>query len=493
MDESCGCSWLSIMIDNLSQKASLQHIHCILFIESERIIMKSFRKNLSTTQLIALGFFGAIFIGTILLWLPVSSAKGTFTPFVDALFTATTSVCVTGLVTVPTYLHWSFLGKVVILILIQLGGLGVISFTTGAMMLIGRKISLRDRILLEDALNLNTLTGLIKFLRKIFAGTFIVESAGALCYSFVFIPEYGFWRGIWYSIFHSVSALCNAGIDLLGDNSLAAYVTNPWVNLVTMLLIILGGLGFLVWWDILRVIQGVKKRTIRPDRAFSKLHLHTKLVLLTTLFLIILGAVAVFCLEYDNPGTIGNLNIFEKILASFFQSVTTRTAGFLTFSQANLRSTTVFFCLFLMFIGGSSIGTAGGIKTTTFIMVVLSTIATVKGEEEIVVFHRTIPRKTMQKALAVTCVSFLTLVISIILMSIVQDGALLDIAFETTSAIATVGLSRDFTGQLQTAGKLITILCMYLGRIGPISLAIIFNSRAKRALISYPEEDITVG
>ena len=455
--------------------------------------MKLSQKNLSTTQIIALGFFGAIITGTLLLALPISSAAGTMTSPVDALFTATTSVCVTGLVVVPTYLHWSLFGKIIILILIQLGGLGIISFTTGIMMLIGRKITLRDRLLLEDALNLDTLSGLVVFLRKIFRRTFIVEGIGAICYAFVFIPEYGFLNGIWYSVFHSISAFCNAGIDLLGDTSLAPYLTNPWMNLVTMALIILGGAGYIVWDDLLRILSEIRQNRMRPSQSFQKLHLHTKLVLLTTGFLILFGTISVFCLEYTNQGTIGNLNVFEKLLASMFQSVTTRTAGFLTFSQTNMRGTTVIVCMFLMFIGGSSIGTAGGIKTTTFAILALSTLSTIKGQKHLVAFHKTVPHKTVQKALAVTSVSFLVLCTAILALSVAENGPLTDIAYEVTSAIATVGLSRDYTAELNLAGKIIIILCMYLGRIGPISMAIAISNREKPSLLSYPHEDVTVG
>lgn len=455
--------------------------------------MRTLQKNLSTTQIIALGFLLAILMGTLLLALPVSSTSGKATPLVDALFTATTSVCVTGLVVVPTWLHWSLFGQIVILILIQLGGLGIISFTTGIMMIIGRKITLRDRLLLEDALNLDTLSGLVAFLRKIFKRTFIVEGIGAICYTFVFIPEYGPVRGIWFSVFHSVSAFCNAGIDLLGDNSLAEYLTNPWINLVTITLIILGGIGYIVWDDVLRIFSDIRQKKIRFSQCFQKLHLHTKLVLLTTAFLVFFGTICIFALEYTNKGTIGNLNLGQKLLASLFQSVTTRTAGFLTFSQANMRGTTVLICMFLMFIGGSSIGTAGGIKTTTFAALALSTLSTVKGQKHLVVFRKTIPHKTVQKATAVTFVSFVVLCIAIVGLAVAENGSLMDIAYEATSAIATVGLSRDYTNHLHFAGKLIIILCMYLGRIGPISMAIAFSNREKPSLLSYPHEDITVG
>lgn len=455
--------------------------------------MKSIKKSLSTTQIIALGFFVAISIGTALLMLPVSSADGRVTPLIDSLFTATTSICVTGLVVVPTYLHWSAFGKVVILLLIQLGGLGIISFTTGIMMVIGRRITLHDRILLEDALNLNTLSGLVAFLRKIFCGTFIIEGIGALGYTFLFIPKYGFLRGIWYSIFHSVSAFCNAGIDLLGDNSLCNYLTNTWMNVVTMFLIISGGIGFIVWWDLLDAFKNLTKKKKAFSYIVKKLHIHTKLVLITTFILLFGGMLLILLFEYDNTATIGNLDFYHKILASLFQSVTTRTAGFLTISQISLRPHTALICMFLMFIGGSSIGTAGGIKTTTFALLVLNTIMIVKGQNHVTVFHKTIPHKTHQKAIAVTLVSFLVLGVAIITMSCFETGSLMDIAYEVTSAIATVGLTRDFTPHLHLIGKTIIIICMYLGRIGPLSLAILFNNNTKRSLIAYPHEDVTVG
>ena len=217
--------------------------------------LKKINRQLSTTQVIALGFISAILIGAAILSLPVSSASGEFTPFTDSLFTSATSVCVTGLVTVTTATHWSLFGKVVILVLIQLGGLGIVSFTTGIMMVIGRRITLRDRMLLEDALNLDTLSGLVKFLQRIFKGTFLVEGIGAACYSLVFIPQFGIIKGAWYSVFHSVSAFCNAGIDILGNDSFVPYASNVWINIVTMCLVITGGIGFLVWWDVTNNIK----------------------------------------------------------------------------------------------------------------------------------------------------------------------------------------------------------------------------------------------
>lgn len=454
---------------------------------------KHWKRNLSTTQIIALGFFCAILIGTVLLSLPVSSASGQATSFIDSLFTATTSVCVTGLVVVQTSAHWSLFGQIVILCLIQLGGLGIVSFTTAIMMVIGRQITLHDRLLLEDAMNLNTLSGLIKFLRKVLKGTFLIEGVGFIGYSFVFVPQFGLIRGLWISLFNAVSAFCNAGMDIIGADSLAGYLTDPWVNLITMFLIIMGGIGFIVWIDVAELFGKICTKEIPRKHCLRRLHLHTKIVLITTTALIAGGAFLIFLLEFHNPDTIGHLNVFHKILASLFQSVTTRTAGFLTFSQKNMHPTTVLICFFLMLIGGSSIGTAGGIKTSTAALLFLSARSTIKGDTHVVVFHKRIPHQTIKKALAVTMVTSLILLIMTILLYEIEGGSLLDTAFETTSAIATVGLTRDYTASLHFPGKIIIILLMYLGRIGPISMAIIFGNRQHKALVSYPEEDITVG
>lgn len=455
--------------------------------------MKASKPHLSTTQIIALGFFFAIFAGGLLLSLPIASANGTATPFINALFTATTSVCVTGLVVVQTSSHWSLFGQIVILLLIQLGGLGVVSVATTVMMLMGKRITLKNRLLLEDALNLNTLSGLIKFLKKVLKGTFLIEGMGCILYCFVFIPEYGWARGFWISLFNAVSAFCNAGIDIIGAVSLSDYVTNPLVNFVTMFLIVMGGIGFIVWIDVANLIQKCRKKEIPAEKWLSRLQLHTKLVLITTAILIFVGTLLLLLFEYNNPATIGNLNFFEKVQACLFQSVTTRTAGFFTFSQKSMDPTSAAICILLMFIGGSSIGTAGGIKTTTLALLFLSTRSTIKGECHVVVFHKRISHQIIKKALAVTMVSALVLLTLTIVLYHIEGGSLLDTLFETTSAIATVGLTRDYTPLLHTPGKTIIILLMYLGRIGPISMAIAFGNRSQKAIISYPKEDIIVG
>ena len=451
------------------------------------------KKELSTTQIILLGFLCAIIIGTVLLSLPICSASGKGTPLIDALFTSTTSICVTGLVTLDTYAHWSFVGQFIILLLAQIGGLGVVSITTGVMLVIGQKVSLKDRLLIESAFNLSTLKGIIGFFKRIIIGTFLVEGIGAICYAFVFVPEFGWKKGIWASIFNGVSAFCNAGMDVIGANSLAPYVSNVWINIVTMILIILGGLGFVVWWDIIRVFKLVKNKKLPLKWMFNKCTLQTKIVLTMTLVLILSGAICIFVLEYHNPETLGTLSFGDKILASFFQSVTTRTAGFFTISQKGLRDSTILICLVFMFIGGSPSGIAGGVKTTTIALLLIATKSIITGTEEAEIFNRSIPLKTIRKALAVVLISFLSLWIGTVALLAVSGGSLSDVAFEMTSAVATVGLTRGFTSSLNTIGKLIVIVGMYLGRIGPISLAIAIQGKKKKGLASFAKEDVTVG
>ncbi|MBQ7045213.1 MAG: potassium transporter KtrB [Clostridia bacterium] len=452
--------------------------------------MKTKRLSLSTAQIIMLSFLCAILLGSILLSLPISSASGKSVGYIDALFTATTATCVTGLVTLPTVSTWSIFGQVVILILIQIGGLGIITVMSWLMAILNKRISLTDRLLIQDAFNLNSLSGLVKFIKKVVLGTFVVEGIGALLYMMVFIPQFGA-KGIWISIFNSISAFCNAGIDIISENSLADYVNNPLINLVTCSLIILGGIGFIVWWDIARVMKTKRHLGIK---CFKFLNLHTKIVLLATFILIVLGALFIFIFEYNNPKTMQDMTLFQKIQASFFQSVTTRTAGFFTIPQQDFTNASSILCVFLMFIGGSPAGTAGGIKTVTIVVLILSTIATVKNKNEAIIFNRNIDNKAIQKAVAVTAISFTIFFISTLFLSAVTDASALDVMYETASATATVGLSRNITPMLNTFGKLIIIATMYLGRIGPISLFIAFSIRKEsQNIIKSPTEQISVG
>ena len=451
---------------------------------------KKFSADLSTTQMILLSFLLAILIGSILLALPISSASGEAVAYIDALFTATTSVCVTGLVTVSTVSTWSIFGQVVILLLIQVGGLGVITILSGLMLSLHRKIGIGDRMLIQDAFNLNTLSGMVKFIKKVITGTFVVELAGALCYMTVFIPEFGA-KGIWISIFNSVSAFCNAGIDIIGDDSLCRYVSHPIINIVTSALIILGGIGYVVWWDVIRVSKNIKRQKLK---CFQMLTLHSKIALLTTGILIFAGAVVFFVFEYNNPLTMKDYSFWDRVQASFFQSVTTRTAGFATIPQQNLTNASSIVSLLLMFIGGSPVGTAGGIKTVTTAILLVSALSTIRGNDEVVLFGRAISKEAVSKGVAVVSMSFIIMFISTILLSAVTNANALDIAYETVSATATVGLTRNLTPMLNFWGKIIIIITMYLGRVGPISMVIAFNTRKeKRNIIKNPTEEISVG
>lgn len=445
--------------------------------------------KLSTTHKILLSFLLTILLGSLLLSLPISSANGKSVSYIDALFTSTTSICVTGLVTMPTVSTWSFFGQLVILILIQIGGLGVITIMSGLMISLHRKLDINDRMLIQDAFSLNTLSGIVKFTKKVIIGTFVVEGVGALLYMTVFVPEFGI-KGIWISIFNSISAFCNAGIDIISENSLCDYALNPMINAVTCFLIIAGGIGFIVWWDIIQVLKSVRKKKFK---IFSSLTLHSKIVLSTTIILISVGAVAFFIFEYNNPLTMKDYSLFDRIQTSIFQSVTTRTAGFATIPQQDLTNASAFFSLFLMFIGGSPIGTAGGIKTVTIAILLYTAFATIRNEKDVVIFHRTIPKQVVDKSCAMLCISFATVFISTILLSVVMNTDSLNIIYETVSATATVGLTRNLTGELNLWGKLIIIFTMYLGRVGPMSFVTALNTKKKRKkIVKEPTEEIFI-
>ena len=452
--------------------------------------MRKQRIRASTTHIILLSFLIAILIGALLLSLPISSADGKAKPFLDALFTATTSTCVTGLVVTPTVSSWSIFGQAVILILIQIGGLGVITIMSGLMILLHKKMGIGDRLLLQDAFNLNSLSGLVRFVKKVVGGTFIIEGIGALLYMMVFVPRFGA-KGVWISVFTSISAFCNAGIDIIAENSLCDYALNPIVNIVTSSLIILGGIGYIVWWDVLRVMR---LRRTKKVRFFRDLTLHSKIAITATLILILAGTVLIFAFEYNNPQTIKDYTLLQKIEVSLFQSVTTRTAGFATVPQENLTNASAFVCLLLMFIGGSPVGTAGGIKTVTFAVLVASAFASVRNKENTEVFGRQLTKQAVSKAVAVTCMSFIIMFTSTVFLSAVTEANALDIIYETVSATATVGLTRNFTASLSSIGKIIIIVTMYLGRVGPISLAVAFKrSKDNQNIIRNPIEEISVG
>ena len=446
--------------------------------------------TLSTTQIILLSFLMTILLGSALLVLPISSATGNAVPYLDALFMATTSTCVTGLVTLPTVSTWSAFGQIVILLLIQIGGLGIITIMSGLMLLLNRKMGIGDRLLIQDSFNLNTMSGLAKFVKNVLFGTLIIEGIGAVLYMLVFVPEFGA-RGVWISVFNSVSAFCNAGIDIIAENSLCNYATHPLINIVTSALIILGGLGYIVWWDVLRV---VRNRSKKNRKIFRYLTLHSKIAITVTAGLIFIGTILIFVFEYANPLTIGEMSLFDKIQVSFFQSVTTRTAGFATIPQENLTNASAAVSIILMLIGGSPVGTAGGMKTVTIAVLICSAFATIKNKNSATVFGRRISEGSLKKAVAVTF-SFMTICsASTILLMATSNASALDAVYETVSATATVGLSRNLTATLNMFGKLIIIVTMYFGRVGPISLAVALGSKNEsQNVISEPTEDISVG
>ena len=452
------------------------------------------RLKLKSSQLIPLSFLGAIVIGTILLMLPIAKAGSGSADLTTAFFTSTTSTCVTGLVVQDTFSYWSLFGKIVILILIQLGGLGIIAVTSVLMLMIHKKFSLYQSIMLHDAFNLNSMTGLRKFLKSVFLGTFIVEMFGALIYSIVFIPQFGFGRGVWYSVFTAISAFCNAGIDIIGPNSLIDYNSDPLIIFNTMFLIIMGGLGYVVWFDFQKKLRERREKGFGFITMMKRLGEHTKLVLTMTAVLILFGAIFIFCMEYDNPDTLGKMSFPDKIMNSIFQSVTFRTAGFAAVPQQCLTEGSCTIGSLLMFIGGSPVGTAGGVKTITFFALMLNTVAFIRNRNENTVFNRRFTSDLIHKATAIISVSFTVTFVFLMALIMSNDVSLVDGMYEMFSATATVGLSRALTPTLNTFGKWLIICAMYLGRIGPISMALFFNygSGAKNQ-VSYAKGDFFVG
>ena len=451
------------------------------------------KNKLKSEQIIPLSFLIAIIVGTLLLMLPIATADGQGTDIVTALFTATTSICVTGLVVVDTFAYWSLFGKIVILIMIQLGGLGIITVTSVLMLMIQRKFSLSQSLMLHDAFNLNSMSGLIKFLGGVLKGTFVVEGLGALVYMIEFVPVYGP-VGIWYSFFTAISAFCNAGIDILGPSSLVPYHSNTLVLVNTMVLIVLGGLGYVVWFDMMKsCVTGVRKK-YNLKQIVKRFSEHTKTVLMLTLFLIILGSVAVFIMEYSNPKTLQFMSMKDKILNSIFQSITFRTAGFAAVPQQDLTDGTCLFGSLLMFIGGSPVGTAGGVKTMTFFLAMVNAVSFIRNRNENVIFGRKVRSDLMHKSAAIITVSFMITFVFMILLVCIDKVPVVDGMYEMFSATATVGLSRALTPRLSTCGRLLVIVAMYLGRIGPISMALFFNNGSSdRNNISYAPGQFFVG
>ncbi|MBO4266466.1 MAG: potassium transporter TrkH [Lachnospiraceae bacterium] len=411
--------------------------------------------------------------------LPVSCSSGHGADVLTALFTATTSVCVTGLVVVDTYAYWSLFGQFVILLLIQIGGLGVVSVLSMIMIATGRKIFLSNRMLLGDSLNLDNPQGVLSFLIRMFKGVLIIELCGAILCSVKLIPMMGISKGAWAAVFQSVSAFCNAGMDVIGPDSMIGLRDSQILMWTTMILIVLGGIGFIVWFDIADGIRNAIRRRFSFHQFFSHLPEHTRVVILMTLFLITAGAILIFIFEYGNTDTLGTMSLKDKILNSFFQSITFRTAGFASIPQEHLTEGSCMIGYVLMFIGGSPIGTAGGIKTMTAFLFFINAFSYINGKKENVIFHRKVPEGQLKKAAAIVFFSMLTVFVMTLLLMTVCKIVHTDALYEVISALGTVGLSRGLTPRLNTIGRVIIIISMYLGRIGPISMAVFFAKEKK--------------
>ncbi|GAA0769388.1 TrkH family potassium uptake protein [Clostridium subterminale] len=448
--------------------------------ESLKILKKT---KLSEVQVLALGFFIVIFIGGTILSLPISSASGEATNFLDSLFTATSATCVTGLVTVDTGTHWNLFGQTIIMILIEIGGLGFMSFATFISVLIGRRITLKSRLLMQEAMNTFNIQGLVKMLKKVMLFTFIIQFIGALILSTQLIPEFGAARGLYISIFSSISTFCNAGFDLFGNfNSYTGYYDNSIILLTVSALIAIGGLGFIVLLDLYNY------------RNTKKLSLHSKLVLLITAILIVGGTIVMFILEYNNPNTIGNMNFKDKIVNSIVASISPRTAGINSVPIDKMTTTSKFVTVILMFIGGSPGSTAGGLKTSTLGIILCTAISVIRGKENADIFGRTIPRGLQLKAITLLIIGMgLVMTVTMMLTIAEPNEAFLDVLYEATSAFGTVGLTTGVTQRLSEPGKIIIITLMYLGRVGPLTVVMAIVSRKKGANYKYPEGKILIG
>lgn len=440
--------------------------------------------RLNQVQYIALGFFFIILAGSLILTLPIASRSGEWTPFLDSMFTATSATCVTGLVVYDTFTHWNVFGQLVILLLIQIGGLGFITVGVGFSMAFRRRIGLWQRDLLKESINAMEIGGIVKLSRKIFIGTALCEGAGAILLATRFIPEFGFVKGIYYSIFHAISAFCNAGFDLMGRQqqyaSFTSYAADPVINIVLMLLIVVGGLGFVVWSDV------VSKRF-----HWKNYCLHTKMVISVTLILIFGGALLLFL--FEQGGTIKGMSTGEQILTSLFGSVTARTAGFNTVDTGALQPESKLLTIVLMFIGGSPGSTAGGVKTTTIAVILIYVISNLRGENGCNVFHRRIGDEVIKKASMVFCLNLFLGLMSVTLILATSNLHMSDVLFEVYSAISTVGMTTGITRDLNVVGRIVIIILMYCGRIGSMTFALSFVAKPETKGLSLPEEKITIG
>lgn len=445
---------------------------------------KPISHRLKYAQLIVLVFAFFILVGTFCLMLPVSSSNRTWTPFINALFTATSANCVTGLVVYDTYLHWSLFGKIVILLLIQIGGLGFMSVATIFSLVVRRRISLNERIMMQEEAGSLKLGGIIRITKHLLLGTLLFEGLGTIILAFRFCPKMGLSEGLFNACFHSISAFCNAGFDLMGKyqpfSSLTTFSNDPVICLTIASLIVIGGLGFMVWEDFYIHKWNYKKYTLQ-----------TKAVLLTTTILITIPTVLIFIAETDK--SMAGMAFTEKLVTSLFQSITPRTAGFNAVDLTKISDSTVLLTTFLMFIGGSPGSTAGGMKTTTIFLLFAVAVSVFRGKSDVTVFKRRLEDSQLKKAFALAVIYLSVVVVSIALICMAQDLPLKTVIFEVFSAIGTVGSTLGITTSLTFFSKTIIILLMYFGRVGILSIVFTFLHPAVPAPLRYPVEKLNIG
>ncbi len=429
--------------------------------------------------IIAISFLLVILSGALLLSLPISSATGSQTNFLDAYFTANSATCVTGLTTLDTGVHFSVFGLLVIMVLMQVGGLGYMTFSTFMVLVFKQKLFISQKIAVQEALNVYSAQDVISVLKKIFSIVFVIELVGFLVLFIHWLPLYGIKKAIFYSAFHTVSAFNNAGFALPKNfTNLMPYVLDPIVNITITSLIIIGGIGFIVIAEII-------------DK--KKFTLHTKTVLLTTLLLIVGGTLMFLALEYRNPGTLGPLSIKGKLMVSYFQSVTPRTAGFNTIDYAKILPSTALMTMFLMFVGASPGGTGGGVKTTTFALIFSTILSTLRGGKNTIMFGRRVPPETVRRSFAIIFLSVALIGFSTFILKNTESFSVLKISFEVFSAFGTVGLSLGITPYLSPIGKIIIIAVMFIGRIGPLTLLLALTMEQKEPRIKPPKEGLSIG
>ena len=454
---------------------------------------KKIGANVTDSQKISISFLGVILVGTLLLMLPITHVGDTGMSFIDALFTATSATCVTGLSVVVTVDTFNIFGQVVIMMLIQIGGIGLMTLVATFMSMMKTKLKLIDKMALKSVLNKSDIFDLKKFLIAIIKYTLIFEIVGALALAIVFVPEYGFLMGMFKSIFISVSAFCNAGFDVIGSTGLIPYDSSAIVMITVMCLIVFGGIGFIVWFEISNKFNPLMKKNISFKQFLNSLSVHTKIVMQATFLLIVIPAIIFFLLEYSAP-TMMDMNIVDKILNSLFMSVTLRTAGFATINLADMHIAGQFIMLIVMFIGGSPGGTAGGIKTTTFMVIIVCVVRMLRGKSRTNMYRRHISRNTIVRATAIAVVNLTALFTGVFFLCISEDFEFFDLLFEAVSALATVGLTIGITPYLSVVGKIVIILLMFVGRIGIMTFIFsIIKEGVDDKNIHYAEGHVIVG